>query len=174
VVKFLQVFGAAAFGAILGATLAWIASRRAAKISTAFDMHREYFDTLVQSRESAVRFIQSHRDGGDLADLWRSVAADEMESVWKIVYFYERLWAALKHRYISRNLVSDLFGDSFNYWYEECFEQQLLPVNDPTARHIADLRARLLKLATRKQIDGWQDYRKVWQLDSIGDTEVGP
>ena len=166
--EFLEVFGAAAFGAVLGAALAWFFDRRKVQVETAVDMHREYFDSLVEEREQMVRFIKNHRDGGDLAELWRSVDPKEMECVWKIVYFYERLWAALKHRYVSRKLVPDLFGDAFNYWYVECFEEKLVPVNDPTARHIADLRERLLNLAGERQAADWEKYRQVWQLDSPG------
>lgn len=170
--EFLEVFGAAAFGALLGAALAWFFDRRKVQVETAFNMHREYFDSLVEERESMVRFIQKHRDGGDLAKLWRSVDPKEMECVWKIVYFYERLWAALTHGYVSRKLVPELFGAAFNYWYVECFDAKLVPVNDPIALHIADLRRRLLKLAGSGQVEGWEKYRQVWQLDSA--TSVGP
>ena len=106
--RLLEVFGVATFGAVLGAALAWTVDRRKVQIETAFDMHREYFDSLVEAWESTVRFIRDHRGGGNLDELWRSVPAKEMECVWKIVYFYERLWVALKHHYISRSLVPDL------------------------------------------------------------------
>jgi hypothetical protein len=171
--RVLEVFGAAAFGACLGATLAWLVSKRRTQVQTAFDMHHEYFDSLVASRESAVRFIRDHPQG-DLAQLWRSVSPAEMEPLWQIVYFYERLWVALKHHYINPKLVPELFGDSFNYWYQECFERQLVPVNDPTARHIADLRSRLLKRARAADVEVWEKYRKVWQLESSDARRIGP
>jgi hypothetical protein len=164
----LQVFGAAAFGAILGASLAWIVDRRKAQVETAFAMHREYFDSLVEARELSARFVLRHRRDGDLASLWKTLSAADMECIWKIVYFYERLWVAMKHRYVSRSLVPDLFGDAFNYWYKECFEEQLVPIDDPTSRHIADLRTRVLATATKDQIAGWERYRQVWQLESRG------
>ncbi|MGZ4691876.1 MAG: hypothetical protein ACXVJQ_18730 [Acidimicrobiia bacterium] len=164
--EYLKVLGAAAFGALIGATLAWWNSRRTTQIKTAFDMHSEYFDDLVPQRELAVRFIASHKDAGDLAALWSIADAAKMEPVWRLVYFYERLWAAMEYRYIKRHLVPELFGASFNYWFEECFREQLVPVNDPIARHIADLHERIVevKTSTEEQRVGWEAYRKVWQF----------
>jgi hypothetical protein len=156
---------AAVLGATVAATLAWLGNRRSLRNTTAFEMHREYFDTLVGARDATVRFIASHPEG-TLDEHWRSVEAAEMLPIWQIVYFYERLWVAVKHRRISRHLVVDLFGDSFNYWYDACFAKQLLPVDDPTARHIGELHKRLLALADAEQIKGWARYREVWRLDA--------
>ena len=50
-VRLLEVFGVATVGAVLGAALAWTVDRRKVQIETAFDMHREYFDSLVEARE---------------------------------------------------------------------------------------------------------------------------
>jgi hypothetical protein len=162
---FLEVLGVAAFGAIVGATFTWWNSRRAIQVKTAFDMHSEYFGPLVPARESAVRFIAEHKTDGDLAVLWRTVDHDDMRPVWQLVYFYERLWAALKHGYIKPKLVLELFGDNLYYWHEECFRMQLVPVDDSTARHIADLFERLEKEASEQQKAAWENYREVWQLD---------
>lgn len=166
-----RVLGAAAFGAVLGASIAWIVDRHKAQVATSFTMHREYFDALVEVREAAARFIATHRDHGTLADLWKTEQAADMECVWRIVYFYERLWVAMKYRYIKRKLVPDLFGYAFNYWYEECFEAQLVGVDDPTARHIADLRQLLVKMVDQTEVDRWEKYRETWQLGSRSGPE---
>jgi hypothetical protein len=173
-VRLLEVFGVAAFGALLGASLAWLVDRRKVQIETAFDMHREYFDSLVKARELAVRFIRVHRGEGTLATLWQTENTEDMECIWKIVYFYERLWAALTHRYISRKLVPDLFGDAFNYWYKECFESMLLPIADPIARHIEALYEKMTQLASDDQVDGWHQYQEVWQLGADGTDSPSP
>lgn len=36
-----RVLGAAAFGAVLGASIAWIVDRHKAQVATSFTMHRE-------------------------------------------------------------------------------------------------------------------------------------
>src|SRR4051812_48633728 len=105
------VFGAAALGALLGSALTWHFNRQKVQVDTAFAMHREYSNDLVDDREAMVRLIAKYPNG-DYRELWRTVDPAEMACVWKIVYFYDRLSIAMKHRYIKRKLVPDLFGDA--------------------------------------------------------------
>jgi hypothetical protein len=154
---------AAAFGAAVAAFCSARASRRNTQIRTAFEMHREYFQSLIASRDLATRFLEEHR-GSDLAQYWRRLEAEEMRALWDIVYFYERLWAALENGYLSPKLFPELFGDSFNWWYVMCLEHQLVPLDDPIGKHLANLHGTLMTLATPVQIKSMEAYLETWQL----------
>ena len=151
--------------AVHGALLAFFFDRRKTQITTAFQLHREYSDELVEEREGAVRFIRDHDGDGNLAELWRIEESDQMECVWKIVYFYERLSVALRHHQVSVKLAPDLFGDAFKFWYSECFETKLVGIDDPAARHILELRTQLNDISTEQQREGWERYRTIWRLE---------
>jgi hypothetical protein len=172
--NYLAVFGAAAFGALLGSALTWHFNKQKVQVDTAFAMHHEYSDELVREREELARFIDKYKDAGDWRDLWRALDPAEMACVWKIVYFYDRLSVAYEHRYIKRKLVPDLFGDAFNYWYSECFKEKLVPVNDPTARHIETLRNRLVKHVSARQVEDWESYRRAWQRPKQSELPSNP
>jgi hypothetical protein len=153
---------AAALGAAVGAVLTQRTSRRNTQVRTAFEMHGEYFQSLIDSRDLATHFLQDHR--GDLAKYWRGPEAKEMRPLWDIVYFYERLWAALENGYLSRKLFPELFGDSFNWWYVMCFEHQLKPEDDPIGEHLAYLHEELTRLATPDRVRSMEKYLDMWQL----------
>jgi hypothetical protein len=168
----MATFGAAVLGALVGSLFGWLTSRRAAQAATAFELHRQYFSELVDSRENATRFLRLH-PAGRLDELWRDLDQTEMRPIWEIVYFYERLWAAYRYRRLKRDLALDLFGASFNYWYAECFQERLVPIADPIAGHIADLHKRMRHRAIHRRrggiahvsdVRGWDTYQSVWQL----------
>jgi hypothetical protein len=166
--------GSAVLGALLGALLAFFLDRRRTQIDTAFHFHREYSDGLVEEREAAVRFIRDHEDGRNLAELWRTEDVDQMRCVWKLVYFYERLNVALQHHQVSRRLAPDLFGDAFNFWYTECFESKLVGIDDPTARHVRELRTLLCDISTEQQRGSWEHYRTIWRLEPDPTAPTAP
>ena len=167
----LALFIAAAIGAILGAVVSAITNRRSAQAKTLFDMHREYFQSLVISRELAARLISKYADV-QLNQIWITVDAAEIQHFWHIVYFYERLWTAIRHRYVKPRLVLEVFADSFNWWYVVAYEQKIVPLNDPTSKHIASLYSWMQKHATKDERESMERYLATWQLESAPDHDA--
>lgn len=55
--------------------------------------------------------------------------SEQRAQIWKIIHFYERLFVVVENKLIRRKLVPELFGEHFYWWYLNCFEAKLIPLD---------------------------------------------
>ena len=126
-------------GVLIGVSSSWLLTRRQHQLSMTLAMHRE-FNTgdLATSRHLAWKLLLDHPPKTYL-ELYREIPPDQMQHVWAVAYFYQRLWVLIKHGHIRSDYVPELFADIFYSWIKSTFEQQLLPLQSQVARDVAAL-----------------------------------
>jgi hypothetical protein len=98
---------------VLGAGIAWFVSRRQHRLETAFAMHREFqAPEMTRSRSLAGKTVRVH-PSESFAAMRRKLTPEEMQHVWNVMYFYQRLWLAIEYksiheRYCSRHVWREL------------------------------------------------------------------
>jgi hypothetical protein len=105
--------GAAAglLGTMLGALLTWLITTRQRRLATTFDMHREFNSPeMIRSRYKASELLEAHSDE-NLAELRQRLGRVEMQGVWNVVNFYQRLWLPVRYGSLRNEYVPGLFGD---------------------------------------------------------------
>jgi hypothetical protein len=76
--------------------------------------------------------------------------------IWMVISFYQRLALALKNRQINEDLVPELFGDNFIWWYRHCFEKQLEPTDWESWQRMEYLNNWLAKKAKPEGLRSWE------------------
>jgi hypothetical protein len=83
----------------------------------------------------------------------------ELQDVWNVMYFYQRLWLAVRHGHVHKRYVPGLFGDVFYWWWEHSFQRQLVPLPTEPAQHVQALQHWLEAHST-------QDDRTRWRISN--------
>lgn len=105
--------------------ITWIISNRQTKVQTTFDLLREFHsEKLYQSRTIANQLVEAHPES--TLDELRQKFPNETFHLFQIVLFYQRLQIAIKYRQVQVDLILELFGEVFTWWYIVCFDNQLL------------------------------------------------
>jgi len=74
-------------------------------------MHREFNSPeMIRSRYKASELLEAHSDE-NLAELRQRLGRVEMQGVWNVVNFYQRLWLAVRYGSLRNEYVPGLFGD---------------------------------------------------------------
>jgi hypothetical protein len=155
-------------GVTAGAAFTWLISVRQAQVSVTFELHREYqSEAMAKSREYANRIVHKHPNA-TYVELWRITDPADMQYIFNIMYFFQRLWLGIRYRTVYRKVVPDLFGESFCYWYTNSFSKQLLPVGDEAAQHIQALHEWITDHSTEEQKTRWMRYLVAWSRDDSG------
>jgi len=129
---------------------------RARKTSVAFEMHREF---------NAESMLRVRTDAGKLAFKGSYHTLDKLDQsthpdaakLWTVIHFYDRLSLAVTHRQIDKDLVPDLFGDTFVWWYRHCFKDQLQPTGWESWLRIDDLMKWLKENTRPEEFKRWED-----------------
>ena len=75
----------------------------------------------------------------------RTLEPEKTQHIWNVMYFYQRLWLAVKYKNIHRKYVPEMFGENFYWWYIKCYQDQLVKPEEKgelswqAARHIEEL-----------------------------------
>ena len=148
--------GAGLVGTVVGAAIAWLVSRRQHRLETAFAMHREFHaPEMTRSRNHAGKTVGDHRSETFDA-LRRNLPPEETQHVWNVMYFYQRLWLAVKYRSIHRSYVPEMFGENFCWWYIKSYEDQLVPLDWQASRHIDALMEWIKRAASQIEMERWR------------------
>lgn len=93
------------------------------RIESAFRLHNEFFsDAMLKARGVADDYLMT-RQGVHFRELHYSSEGSEMNSVFAIMEFYERVSLALRHNQIDRSLAAELFASIYLYWWINYFEK---------------------------------------------------
>src|SRR5258705_6562141 len=121
-------FAVGLLGVFLAAGLSWGIARRERRITTTFELHKEFNGHEMSAiRYSASKLLSGNLDKAYL-DIRAKVGNLAMREVWTVTHFYQRQWLAIKYHAVHPKLVPELFGDLFDWWYESTFRHQLVPL----------------------------------------------
>lgn len=118
----IESFGAGVLGALAGAVATWYAAQRDKRFETAFELHNEFFSAeMLKARGVADHYLMT-KQGVHFRELHYSHRDPEMDSVFMVMEFYERVALAHKHKRLSAALATDLFASIYLYWWKNYFE----------------------------------------------------
>lgn len=132
---------AALLGTLVGGFISWIANVYQNKSQATFDFHREFdSDAMHKSRILADQLIRKNSNEM-LNEIYEKYPEDSFH-IWQVINFYRRLWVAIKHGQVKTELIPELFGEIFIWWYFVCFEKQYLPAyaHSQARKQIFDLK----------------------------------
>lgn len=147
---------AALLGTIVGAFISWIASNYQNKLQTTFSLHREFDgDTMYRSRLIADQLIKKYPTS-TLYEIYEK-CPDDAFYIWQVVHFYQRLSLAIKYNQVKKELMSELFGEIFIWWYIGCFDKQLIPVykHSSSRKQILDLKKWFDTHSAKSDLSTW-------------------
>ncbi len=148
--------GAGLVGALVGAVAAWFAGRAQHRLETTFAMHREFHSPeMTRSRNLAGQTVTDHRSSS-FAQIRATLPPDVTQHVWNVMYFYQRLYLAIRFRDVYGSHVPEMFGETFYWWYSTCYEHQLLPLDWQAGRHIKWLMDWIERHADENEFEKWR------------------
>ena len=148
---------AALVGTVVGAAIAWLAGGRLRRLETAFAMHREFHALdMTHSRNLGGKTVRDH-PSEDYDALRRRLRPEDTQHVWNVMYFYQRLWLAIKYKNIHKDYVAEMFGENFCWWYMKSYRDQLVPLDWQASRHIAALMNWIERNADKTQLAKWRE-----------------
>jgi len=114
---------------------------------TAWDMHREFTSPqMLAARVKATTLLDTRFPGMSIRDIREAImvsreaadpAVDAYAGFAYIVYFYQRLWMAIKYSRIGKEMVAPLFDKIFCDWWETQFRVRY----EDTGGDISELKA---------------------------------
>jgi hypothetical protein len=118
-------------------------------------MHREF---------NSESMWKARVDGGNLVLQAPEQTLDQLDQsdnpaardIWIVIGFYQRLALALMNKQINEELLPDLFGDTFVWWFRNCFEKQLEPTGWESWQRMEYLKTWLAKKAKPEDFRAWE------------------
>lgn len=111
--EILVSIGAGLAGALVGAVAAWFAGRAQHRLEMTFAMHREFHSPeMTRSRNLAGQTVVDHRSC-NFEEMRAKLPPDVTQHVWNVMYFYQRLWLAIRLRDVYSNHIPEMFGENF-------------------------------------------------------------
>jgi uncharacterized membrane protein len=95
------------------------------RIQAVIDLHREWnSETVYRSRTSAGKLVRRFPESSyfEIEDL---VQYEEGSDIWVVVGFFQRLDFLTRHDKVQTEMVRDLFGELFVWWWVVSFATQL-------------------------------------------------
>ncbi len=171
-------------GTIIGASITWWVAKRANVIAATLRLYEEWNSESMLATRHGVQEVKEFFDRDEKNSLdsrFRSIKPEQRAAIWKIIYFYEKLYVMIDNNQCNKRLIPDLFGETFYWWYINCFEAKLLPLENRTSSiRIRKLKNWLDKKASPNEILRWKkrelettksDYKVV--ADKSDSNKVG-
>lgn len=169
-------------GTIIGASVTWWATKKANATAATLRLYEEWNSESMLTTRHAVQEVREFFDRDEkntLDSRFRSISPEHRAHIWKIIHFYEKLYVMMDNNQCNNKLVPDLFGETFYWWYLNCFEAKLLPLeNRISSIRIRNLKKWLDKNASSSEVSRWikresettkSDYKVV--IDKSGSTD---
>ncbi|MEM8557038.1 MAG: hypothetical protein AAGG50_04270 [Bacteroidota bacterium] len=151
-------------GAVLGASVAYVLARNRGRRLLTFELHREFHsDRILRARSNAEKFVRKYPN-----TIYNDLNYTEDEdilrnSTWELIGFYERLWLSVKHKRVDRDLIPELFGNLFYWWYIVAFEKLLVPSKWSASDQISDLKKWFDENTYDYQKEEWSERGRVYR-----------
>ena len=99
---------------------------KAQALRTVAELHKEWNQQeMYEARERAYQFIYNHPCKSLKEPETAERKDPELQYVWVVIGFFERLAALLKNKQITDELFADTFGQIFSWWDEFLFQEKL-------------------------------------------------
>lgn len=143
-------------GGVLGAFISLMVTRGRERLKLTYDLHSElHNEGMSKVRRKTSQILKNHPDSkiGELDELVK----DDSLSVWLLIRFYQRLSIAVKHNFVKRKLVPELFGQLFCYWYLNFFKNNFIEQYGDwdSAKQIKYLYDWLERNAKKEDFESW-------------------
>jgi hypothetical protein len=146
-------------GTIIGASVTWWATKRANATAATLKLYDDWnSESMLTSRHEAqeVKWFFDRDEKNTLDLRFRSLSPETRAHIWKIIHFYEKLYVMIKNNQCNNRLIPSLFGETFYWWYLNCFQAKLLPSENRSASiRIRSLKNWLDKNASHSEISRW-------------------
>ncbi|MCI0387672.1 MAG: hypothetical protein MOB07_02725 [Acidobacteria bacterium] len=154
-------------GAAVGGWISWKIAHRQLQISTdqkklenVFNLHKDFnSESCHDSRTKAGKLLWELTDS-TFNDMYKVDATSGYVHFWIVLNFYRRLWLAVKHKQVDERYVAELFGATFIWWWDNCFQSKL-PSTWESHRDINDLRAWMEEHTSREEFIRWQQMARI-------------
>jgi hypothetical protein len=147
-------------GTLIGASITWWVAKRASAIAATLRLYEEWNSESMLATRHGVQEVKEFFDRDEkntLDSRFRSIKPEQRAAIWKIIYFYEKLYVMIDNNQCNKKLIPDLFGETFYWWYINCFEAKLLPLENRTSSiRIRKLKKWLDKKASPNEISRWK------------------
>lgn len=147
------------FGTIIGASVTWWIAKKANVTIVTLKLYEEWnSESMLKARHDVqeVREFFDRDTNTTLDSKFRSILPEHRARIWRIIHFYQKLYVMIDNKQCNKKLIPDLFGETFYWWYLNCFESKLLPSKNRIASiRIRDLKEWLDKNAPKNDVARW-------------------
>ena len=127
------------------------------RLELLFSLHQDFNSKeMLDSRTRADIIVQNNPDK-TLAGLYESITLRERSDIWHVINFYQRLYLAIKIDRVDTQMVGELFGEVFYWWWIHSFERQVIPINRDSSRRIQDLKNWFDANCAPTEIERWKN-----------------
>lgn len=95
------------------------------RLATTFELHRDFTSEVMLRARSEADKLLANRPLDSISALYWNLPEVETRSIFQLLGFYDRLWVAVHHNRVEEELVPELFGRIFYWWYEVCFAHNI-------------------------------------------------
>jgi hypothetical protein len=148
----------------------------AERLRTAVELHREWNNEgLYHSRTSAGKLVRKFPDKSYF-EIEEEVPYEEAAHIWVVVGFFQRLEFLAKHGKLESEMVRELFGELFIWWWVVSFSSQLDRCDCDAKWQMTRLKQWFYVLTTEEQRAPWleranrdlQQAREAAKLPPVG------
>lgn len=127
----------------------------AQRIQTAVELHREWNgEVLYRSRTSAGKLVRQFPESSYF-EIEEQVPYEDASHIWVVVGFFQRLEFLARHGKLESQMVRELFGELFVWWWVVSFATQLERCDCDDRIQMARLKAWFFALTTEAQRSPW-------------------
>ncbi len=127
----------------------------AQRVQTAVELHREWnSEGLYQSRTSAGKLVRRFPELSYF-EIENDVPYEEASHIWVVVGFFQRLEFLARHGKLDSEMVRELFGELFIWWWVVSFSTQLERCDCDARAQMMRLKDWFYALTSEKQRTPW-------------------
>lgn len=125
------------------------------RIQTVIELHREWNgETLYRARTSAGKLVRQH-PAASYFEIEDAVPYEEAADIWVVVGFFQRLDFLVRHENIQTEMVRELFGELFVWWWVVSFSTQLERCDCDSREQIFRLKDWFYSITSEQQRMPW-------------------
>ena len=131
-------------GMLIVSSVTWWVTKKATATEATLRLYEEWNSESMIATRHTIQEAKEFFDRDEKTPFdskFRSISPENRAHIWKIIYFYEKLYVMVSNHQCNNKLIPDLFGETFYWWYVNCFESKLLPLEN----RISSIRIRSLK-----------------------------
>jgi hypothetical protein len=156
-------------GTMIGAAITWLVTTKATRTQAVFKLLEEFnSEELLLSRHKVQNIKPAFYPppGETLDTIFREFTTEERFYIWQIIHFYQKLYVAINHKSCDTKLIPELFGETFYWWYTNCFAKILIPMTERDAsRRIKNLKIWFDKNSKSEDVSRWVERAEKIKID---------